>query len=140
MPTSSGQPLLQVLPSERCFPCICAPSRRVRSGHSAPPPTSTSDSALYSLYYTRMRTLSVKPIFHCDAKYVASGVGVGLCPQRQNFALGIPTCWYIGASQWNKANASQWNKGHVYFMYISCIFHVYFMLFVHHFRRWLREN
>ena len=36
-----------------------------------------------------------KPIFHCDAKYLASGVGVGQCPRRQNFALEIPTCWYI---------------------------------------------
>ena len=36
----------------------------------------------------------VKPIFHCDAKYLASGVGVGQCPRRQNFALEIPT-WYI---------------------------------------------
>ena len=38
---------------------------------------------------------SLKPIFHCDAKYLASGVGVGQCPRRQNFALEIPTCWYI---------------------------------------------
>ena len=36
-----------------------------------------------------------KPIFHCDAKYLASGVGVGQRPRRQNFALEIPTCWYI---------------------------------------------
>ena len=36
-----------------------------------------------------------KPIFHCDAKYLALGVGVGQCPRRQNFALEIPTCWYI---------------------------------------------
>ena len=37
----------------------------------------------------------VKPIFHQNAKYLASGVGVGQCPRRQNFALEIPTCWYI---------------------------------------------
>ena len=36
-----------------------------------------------------------KPIFHCDAKYLALGVGVGQCPPHQNFALEIPTCWYI---------------------------------------------
>ena len=41
--------------------------------------------------------LTVKPIFHCDAEYLASGVGLGQCPQRQNFALEIPTCWYLGA-------------------------------------------
>ena len=39
--------------------------------------------------------LYVKPIFHCDAKYLASGVGVEQCLRRQNFALEIPTCWYI---------------------------------------------
>ena len=27
--------------------------------------------------------------------FLASGVGVGQCPRRQNFALEIPTCWYI---------------------------------------------
>ena len=37
----------------------------------------------------------LKPIFHCDAKYLASEVGVGQCPRRQNFVLEIPTCWYI---------------------------------------------
>ena len=37
----------------------------------------------------------LRPIFHCDAKYLASGVGVGQYPRRQNFVLEIPTCWYI---------------------------------------------
>ena len=37
----------------------------------------------------------VKPIFHCDAKTFALDPGVGLDPQRQNFVLGIPTCWYL---------------------------------------------
>ena len=37
----------------------------------------------------------VKPIFHCDAKPLASGPGVGLDPQRHNFGLGISTCWYL---------------------------------------------
>ena len=46
----------------------------------------------YSHEFTKQ---TVKPIFHCDAKYLASGVGVGQCPRRQNFALEIPTCWYI---------------------------------------------
>ena len=31
--------------------------------------------------------ITLKPIFHCDAKYLASGVGVGQCPRRQIFAL-----------------------------------------------------
>ena len=86
-----------------------------------------------------------KPIFHCDAKYLASGVGVGQCTRRQNFALEIPTCWYIlalpnakicvspdaklkicvstDASQWNIGGVGSSGVGHVYFMYISCIFH-----------------
>ena len=40
-------------------------------------------------------TKTLKPIFHQNAKYLASGAGIGHCPQRQHFALGIPTCWYI---------------------------------------------
>ena len=30
---------------------------------------------------------TLKPIFHQNAKYLASGAGVGQCPRRQNFAL-----------------------------------------------------
>ena len=41
---------------------------------------------------------TVKPIFHCDAKFLALGVGVGQYPRHQSFALGIPTCWYLGAN------------------------------------------
>ena len=45
----------------------------------------------------------------------------------------IPTCWYIlalppeptpDASQWNIGGVGSSGIGHVYFMYISCIFHV----------------
>ena len=32
-------------------------------------------------------TLTVKPIFHQNAKYPVSGVGVGQCNRRQNFEL-----------------------------------------------------
>ena len=70
-----------------------------------------------------------KPIFHCDAKYLALGVGVGQCPRLQNFVLEIPTCWYLlhwvtqffcvladaKPESWvladAKPNASQWNIG-----------------------------
>ena len=34
-------------------------------------------------------------IFHCATKSFALGPCVGLDPQRQNFALGIQTCWYL---------------------------------------------
>ena len=30
---------------------------------------------------------ALKPIFHQNAKYLASGVGVGQCTRHQNFAL-----------------------------------------------------
>ena len=85
---------------------------------------------------------SLKPIFHCEAKYLASGVGVGQCARCQNFALEIPTCWYILALPNAKIcvtpdtkpkicvipDASQWNIGCVrsqrkmlaLAMYISC--------------------
>ena len=39
---------------------------------------------------------SFKPIiFHCNVKPLAVGHPVGVDPQRDNFALGIPTCWYL---------------------------------------------
>ena len=36
---------------------------------------------------TAFRKHSIKPIFHQNAKYLASGVGVGQCTRRQIFAL-----------------------------------------------------
>ena len=67
-------------------------------------------------------------MFHQKAKYLASGCGVGQCPRRQTFALGIPTCWYILALPRRQSptpmlkfallptptpDASQWNIGGV---------------------------
>ena len=49
----------------------------------------------YFSCYQKKCASSLKPIFHCNAKYLASGVGVGQCPRCQNFAWEIPTCWYI---------------------------------------------
>ena len=37
----------------------------------------------------------LKPIFHCDAKTLALGRHIGQYRQRESFALGIPTCWYL---------------------------------------------
>ena len=77
--------------------------------------------------------INLKPIFHCNTKF-----------WRQNFALGIPTCWYlkmlkfalpptrhlkltfhptqnIKESQWNIGGVGSSGVGHVH---ISCIFHV----------------
>ena len=90
----------------------------------------------------------LKPIFHCEAKYLASGVGVGQCPRSQNFALEIPTCWYILALPNAKIcvpptpnlkfglglfapNASQWNIVCVGFPGVgSRVGHVHFIFFV----------
>ena len=96
-----------------------------------------------------MRENSIKPIFHCDAKFWRRRLALDNTPRRQNFAMGIPTCWYLKTLIFALAptptpDASQCNIGGVgplaLAMYISCIFHVYFMLFVHYFPRWLREN
>ena len=92
---------------------------------------------------------TVKPIFHCDAKYLASGVGVGQCPRRQNFALEIPTCWYILALPNAKIfvtpdakpkicipptptpDASQWNIGGIGPSGVGAgVGHVHFIFFV----------
>ena len=88
----------------------------------------------------------VLSIFHCDAKYLASGVGVRQCPRRQNFALEIPTCWYILALTNAKSCVSPDAKLKIcvspdansrcqsveyrwrwVFWRWPCIFHVYFM-------------
>ena len=80
---------------------------------------------------------------------MASWVGVGQCPRRQNFALEIPTCWYILALPNAKIcvtpdakpkicvtptptpDASQWNIGGVGSQtQISCVGHVHFFFFV----------
>ena len=57
---------------------------------------STADSATNPLKIGRwVWAFSIKPIFHQNTKYLGSGAGVGQCPRRQNFTLGIPTCWYL---------------------------------------------
>ena len=87
-----------------------------------------------------------KPIFHWDAKPFALGPGVGLDPQRHNFVLEIPTCWYPKTIEFAlpqtqtvrfvlppkpTLNASRWNIGGVGSLTKnSRIGHVDFMLFV----------
>ena len=48
-----------------------------------------------NLPLTWCNVILLKLIFHCNGKQFALGHGVGLDPQRHNFALGIPTCWYL---------------------------------------------
>ena len=80
---------------------------------------------LYTLHQCR-----IKPIFHCNAKYLASGVGVGQCPRHQNFALEMPTQNVKFALPLTPTrDASQWNIGGVgspnaRFSLWPCTFHV----------------
>ena len=89
---------------------------------------------------------TLKSIFHCDAKIFALGPCVGLDPLRQNFASGIPTCWYLKTRKFalpptpnlkfalpptRNLNASHWNIGCVGSqMQISRIGHIHFIFFV----------
>ena len=90
--------------------------------------------------------MSVKPIFHQNAKYLASGVGVGQCTRRQNFALPnakytnmlvyFALCWYLKMLKFafpptQHPNASQWNIGCVGSLALGpCVGHVHFIFFV----------
>ena len=88
---------------------------------------------------------SIMLTYHCDAKPFALGLGVGLDPQRHNFALPIPICWYLKTLKFafpptpnlkfalppmRTPNVSQWNTGcvgsrHKFFtlaLYISFFF------------------
>ena len=72
------------------------------------------------------------------AKYLASGVGVGQCPDArilrwgyqhvgileptQTLKLALPPTPTPHASQWNIGGVGSSGVGHLYFMYISCIF------------------
>ena len=85
-------------------------------------------SAMLPLIHTNHWKNTVKPIFHCDAKPFALGPRSGLDPKRHNFALGIPTCWYLkmlklaaNAKIWVTPNARGWRW--------ACRFHVVYFLF-----------
>ena len=79
---------------------------------------------------------TVKPIFHCNAKTLALGHRVGQYPQRESFALGIPTCWYLKMLKFALAvtqtpNANRWIIGCIASPTQNYRFgHVDFMLFV----------
>ena len=47
------------------------------------------------LNYTCSGTHTVKPIFYCNPKQLVLGSCVGLDSQHDDFALPIPTCWYL---------------------------------------------
>ena len=72
----------------------------------------------------------LKPIFHCDAKPLALGPGVGLDPQRHTFASpNAKICITPDAKPKISVtpDASQWNIGRVG---PSGVGHVHFRLFV----------
>ena len=111
-----------------------------------------ASSRFCEMFY--MVTNCVKPIFHCDAKLLASGNfalpnakdSTFALPNTKNanmlvsLALGdanflrwpctflsfftLPPTPTPNASQWNIGGVRSSGVGHVYFMYISCIFHV----------------
>ena len=58
-------------------------------------PLRTHSGGIYALIICpRGIDPGLKPIFHCKAKPLALGSSVSLVPQRDDFALPIPTCWY----------------------------------------------
>ena len=93
-----------------------------------------------------------RKMFHCDEKPFASGSRIGLDPQCHNFALGIPTCWYLKTQTFALPSSQmlkfalcpianfQCKQVEYRLWQNSCIGHVDFMLFVHHFPHWLCEN
>ena len=109
----------------------------------------------FSTFLLSYKFVSLKPIFYCDAKLLASGnfalpnardstfalpnakntnMLVSLALGDANF-LRWPCTFFFALLATPTPDASQWNIGGVgcsgvglvYFMYISCIFHVYFM-------------
>ena len=97
--------------------------------------------------------ITLKPIFHCDTKYLASGVRVGQCTRRQNFAL--PNAKYTNMLVYfalddahffafhptrnlkvafyptRNPNASQWNIGCIGSLALGlCVGHVHFIFFL----------
>ena len=74
-------------------------------------------------------------IFHCNTKPLASGPCVGLHPQRDHFALPIPTCYLktlkFALLPTQNPNASQWKIGSVGYQTQNFrVDHVHFMFFV----------
>ena len=91
---------------------------------------------MFMSFVTEAPFYMFKPMFHCDAKLLASGLGVGGNAKKNNMLVyfGVTPnakpkiCITPGAnpdtSQWNIGGVGSSGIGHVYFMYISCIFHV----------------
>ena len=86
-------------------------------------------------FYSKINS-TFKPIFHQNAKYLASGLGVGgnakiyqhwyilALPPTPNLKYALPPTPTPDASQWNIGGVGSSGVGHVDFMYISCTFQV----------------
>ena len=106
-------------------------------------------SATMILAATMAKQKHCKPIFHSDARPLALGPCVGLNPQRNDFVLPIPTCWYLKTLKFalpstpilkfvlppmQNPSVSQWNigcigspkqnlrVGHVHFFFFQSIY------------------
>ena len=84
----------------------------------------------------KVKQLSVIAKAYIPLRRKLPGVGVGQCPRRQNFVLGIPTRWYLGANanpkicvthDANPRRQSVEYRWRWVFWRWPCIFHVYFM-------------
>ena len=74
----------------------------------------------------------IKPIFHQNAKYLASGAELPDARFLRYPTQNIPTCWYILALPPTPTpDASQWNIGGVGLSGVGAgVGHVHFMLFM----------
>ena len=70
-------------------------------------------SKIPTCWYPQRKILTPTP----DARYFALQWNIG-------FKFALPPTPTPDASQWNIGGAGSSGVGHVYFMYISCIFHV----------------
>ena len=100
----------------------------------------------WSMLYSTVTWKRLKPIFHGNVKPFALGPGVGLDHRHHNFALGIPTCWYLKTLKFAlpppsnlkfalppnaTPNTSRWNIGCVGSPAVGAgIGHVHFIFFV----------
>ena len=107
--------------------------------------------SLYSLI-KRIAKEKFRILHHPKHYSLYSTATQNTCPQRQNFALEIPTCWYILAlpltpnlkfalSTTPTPDASQWNIGGVGSqMQISCVGHVHFTFLCRFHLRWVANT
>ena len=75
---------------------------------------------IYIHYHYYNCTYSLKPIFHCNANPFALEPRVGLDTQPNDFALEIPTCWYLKNLVVPTGSPMDLALGHTCATYIPC--------------------